>query len=252
MQSRYPAKDDIDIYIRFILFWFLAISAHSPVPSDLIFIFLRWSPLELTSLKFNLYKLPPKVQYSILNRKATVVYSLSTTRSSKSSDAFIEATIMKWFSTFSAIICALSIGINATPAAFPDSALQARADEETATYQKVIAAHPGAEPGKRYAFTLAWPMKPDVDDKTKALHQKLGCGHIALVVGEVKKTETGPKKKPSTKLDFQGFVYGAKGIPSIEAIKTNFYASSNTLTFVKQTSKTDAQIKARGEFYIEF
>ena len=151
---------------------------------------------------------------------------------------------MKFLTILSAIVCVLSIGVTASPAPVPGSSSktdETKKTEAERAYDKIIAVHPGAVPGKRYAFTMKWPPKTDGDQRTIRLHAELGCGHIALMVGSV--TVSPPSKWTGEKKTFAGQVYHMMGTDTTVYKDPAYYPSSLTLTYLKETKKTHQQIK---------
>lgn len=160
---------------------------------------------------------------------------------------------MKFLTILSAVVCVLSIGVTASPAPIPGSSSKTGIEKEKSkgeqAYDKIIAVHPGAVPGKRYAFTMKWPPKTDGDEITNKLHERLGCGHIALMVGSVTVTPH-PNKSIGEKKTFAGQLYHMLGTDTTVYDDTVYYASPITLTYLKETKKTHQQIKAVGEFWL--
>ncbi|KAL9121544.1 MAG: hypothetical protein Q9187_001894 [Circinaria calcarea] len=155
---------------------------------------------------------------------------------------------MRFLNIFSAVICTLYLGVNAVPATFAPSALEARADTKTAEYEKVHGIHCSIVPGKTYVFTIKFGKDKNADPKMKALTEKLGYGHIALVVGTVNETPIGPpKKRTGVKKDFVATMYHMVGVKKVASKVENWRSSSSKMEFVKETKKTQAQIKAAGK-----
>ena len=154
---------------------------------------------------------------------------------------------MKFLRVFSAVFCALTLGVRAAPA------LESRAATDTAEYNKVIAVHPSMVPGKMYVFTITWPLGTAGNDKKLwELQQQLGFNHIGLLVGEVMKTEKGPPNKKTIHHDFAGMVYDLRGVKDVSVQPAVYKASSLQLKFVKETKRSQSQIKTAGMFFIGF
>ena len=146
---------------------------------------------------------------------------------------------MKFLQTFSALLCALSLGVSAVPTAGSSSALEIRATTETPEYKKAHAAHPDIQVGETYAFTLKSPKSAgEKDPKMKKLTDELGFSHIYLVVGQVSESSSGPPKKPTgTEKKFTGVMYHMAGIDTVVADFKNWKADEKTLEFVKETTE---------------
>ena len=155
---------------------------------------------------------------------------------------------MKLLNIFSAVICILYLGVGAVPATLTPSALEARADTRTAEYEKAHGTHSSIVTGKTYAFTIKFPKGKEADKKMKELTDELGYGHIGLVVGTVVETPQGPPKKPTgVKKDFVATMYHMVGVQKVESEVKNWRSSSAIMEFVKETKKTQNQIKAAGK-----
>ena len=146
---------------------------------------------------------------------------------------------MKFLQTFSAFLCALSLGVSAIPTADSSFSLEARAITETAEYKAAHAAHSSIEDGKTYAFTLKSPKNAaEKDPKMKQLTTELGFSHIYLVVGQVSERHTGPPNKPTgTQKSFTAVMYHMAGIDTVVADYKNWKADDKKLEFVKETTK---------------
>ncbi|MCJ1399989.1 hypothetical protein MMC11_003192 [Xylographa trunciseda] len=99
----------------------------------------------------------------------------------------------------------------------------------TPNFDHAIAVRPGMVPGLRYAFTLKWPLNPELEGDKKAFTEKLGFSHIALVVGSVVEENGRPKDFIATLYDF---------IEKIPHPKTP--AAGNIHSGVKADSKADS------------
>ncbi|RDL33725.1 uncharacterized protein BP5553_08093 [Venustampulla echinocandica] len=176
---------------------------------------------------------------------------------------------MKFSTTFSALLCALSLGVSAAPVdSGSDLSLRvntpAPVTVETPNFKRIKEAHAGLVNGKRYVFTQTNPINAqETDQKTKDLEKALGFSHIYLVVGDVtsssKTADKGKNKgQVTTTWDFQGKEFDMT-LKASDKTKTeqreprkweSKYATQKTIKYVKETTKTLDAIKAHGAKYV--
>jgi hypothetical protein len=165
---------------------------------------------------------------------------------------------MKFLNALSTVLYALALGVSSLPVDneprdlvnFESRSLVPRAITETADYTKIKSIHSALTPGVNYAFTITWPIDPNEKNaKLKAFQATLGFSHIGLMVGHVVQGKnTGTTSRPTYELDFKGTIYDLTGTDKVAADKMAWKASKTpTLTYVKSTTKTDAEIEAKGK-----
>ncbi|KAH8687248.1 hypothetical protein BGZ60DRAFT_509984 [Tricladium varicosporioides] len=176
---------------------------------------------------------------------------------------------MKFFAPFSALLCALSLGINAAPIENVKSLdLEIRSPAKTPDpvsvqtddYKYFKGLKSDIAVGTTYLFTMKSPIDPnEKDQKTKDLTAKLGFSHIYLLsvkVTESKKTTAaGPKKgQVTTTTDVEAWGYDMVGTAKVSTRKTVFkrnLVGDKKIEYVKTTKKTDKQIDDEGKAYIK-
>ncbi|KAF2183685.1 hypothetical protein K469DRAFT_751407 [Zopfia rhizophila CBS 207.26] len=169
---------------------------------------------------------------------------------------------MRFSTVFSALLAAVSIGVNAAPIAEADLSVVAtepspvtdlvtRGKDDSAAYNAVekAAGSSKLEVDKYYVFTLEWPLKKPVGDgdaetasELDQLRKQLGFEHIGFIVGQVTSKETGPPKKKKTVKDFNGMLYHMikKTDGKVDVKSTTWKPDDKTLKYLKTTNKSKA------------
>ena len=125
--------------------------------------------------------------------------------------------------------------------------------QETPAYEKAKSAHSDLKKDQYYWFELTWDLGEPADGSAETptelqkLQAKLGFEHIALVVGQIKETETGPKKNRILKKDFIAMQYDLikKSDGSAEHRNKNWTpaAAGKTMKWGGQTTAKKAEQK---------
>lgn len=165
---------------------------------------------------------------------------------------------MKFFTMFTALISALSIGVLSAPVNSSNHVVREPVVDhvtvETPNFKRMKQEKSGMVAGRTYVFTQTIPKGAhEKNKKVKDLENALGYKHIYLVVGHVTsipvtKVISKTKTKVTTTWDFIGHEFDMFQTGPHQYQNGHFepprawssgYAASKSLAYVKETTKTD-------------